>query len=435
MKELVYELYKSYGIYTNTEKMVPSVYDGTIPVWKRLLLGAHTIARDQFVKSATLFGYVIGHWHPHSEALQGTAQLLVENNFLEGKGNWGSNIGIEPTECAAPRYTSLRLNKKLMEDLVFKYIDDVPWVDGELEKEPLFLPTPIPLCLFGNNEFNMIGFGIKIEIPCYKLSDLKKRLLYLISDKKEGKGPIIKPNIKGCDVISDNNSLLNLLAKKGKHIIKFRGKYEIDNENYRVYILGWSPRSTFSSVFSSISKEVGPDNVVYLDESTDKVGTRIRLEITKNRNKEKVFEKLVSVVQKKMEFSLTYQIYAVDSYNKNLLSISVDDFLLKSYESYSKVFDAYIIRKESEINKKIEDYLLIEEIRKHISQQDLIKKDLDNIIISLSNILNKPEEDIRKILNDYKIKDLLTTNLNITKLRDELKQLKNLDKTHILQEV
>jgi len=143
--KIALELYKSYGRYVNTSKMVPSLQDGLIPVWRRLLLGAHTIAKD-FTKTVAVFGHVIRHWHPHSENLTSTAAQLVDNEFLEGKGNWGSKIGIEPMECAAPRYTSIKISNKI-ESLCFKYIDSVDWVTDELDPEPIYLPTLLPLCI------------------------------------------------------------------------------------------------------------------------------------------------------------------------------------------------------------------------------------------------------------------------------------------------
>jgi len=420
VESLITNLYKSYGIYVNTEKMIPSSIDGTIPIWKRLLLGAHTIAKDQFVKSATLFGYVIGHWHPHSEAIQGTAQILVNNGFLIGKGNWGSNIGIEPTDCAAPRYTSLK-SSKLIEELAFKYINDVDWIDSELEPEPIYLPTPIPLCLFGKTDFSMIGFGIKTEIPTYTLDDLFKRLRYLLN-----KGPevVIQPFVDGCKVLSNKMELEKLLKSKGKHTIRVRGKYQIDEKNFRIYITGWSPRSNFITIFQRICKDVGGDNIVYVDESTEKTGTKIRIDITRTRNKEQLFEKLKKSVYHNLEANLTYQIYAA-SPDKKIVELSVDEYLLNSFNSFKKVVSRYVLRKKDEINKKIKDYQLILKLKPHLLKLSVCKNEdeIDSKISEISEKLSEDTETIQRILNEYKLRTLITSEFNIDKLKNEIQFL------------
>lgn len=419
MEELVKSLYKSYGIYVNTEKMIPSSVDGTIPIWKRLLLGAHTIAKDQFVKSATLFGYVIGHWHPHSEAIQGTAQILVSNGFLDGKGNWGSDIGVEPTECAAPRYTSLKINKNI-DELCFKYIKDVDWVPSELEPEPIYLPTPVPLCLMAKSEFNSIGFGIKTEIPCYKYKDLVNRLKYLL---KLGPKVIIKPYIKGCKILSKDKDLENLLTKHGRHAIEIQGIYEIDHENCRIYIRGWSPRITFQSLFDRISKSMNGE-VLFVDESSEKVGTKVRIESTRVRNKQDSFEKLVRVVDEKLKAKLTYQIF-VATPNKKVLEFSVDEYLLNAYNHYSLSVSRFVQRRRNELNKLIRDYEMIEKLRKYISNVSSAKNEEEytEIIRKLSGQTNIPEDEIHRLFKEYRIQTMLTAKMSTANIKEQMEKI------------
>jgi len=101
------------------------------------LYSAYKIAK-KFVKSRQVDAYTIGHFHPHGE-VYGTIVHLVRQGFLDGQGNFGSNVGVDVIGPAAPRYTECRISQKSL-DLFFKYIDYVPFIDTELgDKEPEYL--------------------------------------------------------------------------------------------------------------------------------------------------------------------------------------------------------------------------------------------------------------------------------------------------------
>lgn len=424
MEKLLPKLYKNYGDYVNRSKMLPNCIDGTIPVWKRILLGAHTIARKEFKKSAQVFGYVIGHWHPHTEAIQGTAEILVHNGFLDGKGNWGTRIGVEPIGCAAPRYTGLKINDEI-EELVFKYIKDVKWEEDELEPEPVYLPTMIPLCLMARQEFNMIGFGFKTEIPTYDRKDLVKRLLYLMGERRK---ITISPNIEGCDILSDQKILEGLLANPEKNTIEICGKYEIDKIHHRVYIKGWSPRSTFAAIFKGINNYknwnlIDNGDVTFLDESNDKEGTKVRLEVSRQRKKSDVFDKLVEAVESKLKTSLSYNIYVVNLLGE-VKQYSVDDYLKSAYAHYERTVKEHYQRIQKEKELILDEYMLIEKIKPHLSTA-LKKGNLDSIIKQLSKLSNVSEEQVSTLVDKYKIKKLMTVNTDIDAIKKELKEIKN----------
>jgi DNA gyrase/topoisomerase IV subunit A len=432
MEELIPTLYRNYGTYVNTNKMFPSMEDGLIPVWRRILLGAYTVARKEFVKSATVFGYVIGHWHPHSEAIQGTAEILVHNGFLDGKGNWGTSIGVEPIGCAAPRYTSLKLNKDI-EKLAFEYIKDVEWIDGELDPEPRVLPAMIPICLFNQNEMSMIGFGYRTDIPNYTLPDLIKRLMYLIGERK--RKVTISPNIPGCDIISGNDVVENLLSVSGKHTINIVGRYKEDRRNYRIIISGWTPRYNFKNLFNRIdayedSNMLSKNDVVYIDESNDKVGTRIVFEVARARNRDKFYDLLLGAIQSNLVSNITYNIIAVDP-NGKVVETSVDEMLLAAYSNYISTLRTHFTKRVNEISELMMELKYIKMIKPHLHKVYSLK-DVDEMIDKLSSLSKVPVNIVNEILNKYRIKKLMTIDTDISKLKDEKteceKNLKNLDK-------
>ena len=418
METLIPKLYKEFGIYVNSKKMLPNNTDGLIPVWRRILVSTNIIAKNEYVKSATVFGYCIGHFHPHSEAISGSAEQLVQSKFIDGKGNWGTNIGIEPIGCAAPRYTSLKMNP-LISDLAFKYVDDVDWEIDELEKEPQVLPAMIPFCLFTKYEFNMIAFGFKTEIPSYQLSDLIKRLLFILG---KGKKITPKPYIIGCDIKSPESEVEKLLTTKGKQTIRIAGRYTERPENFQMYVQGWSPRSSFTNVFNRIDSFkrynlLSSGDISYIDESTEAVGTKIRFEVAKARNRSTIYDKLKESITDRLNTNISYHMYAVDV-NANVVETTVDEMLLNAYNNFVNTLKKHFIRRIKEIQEQINDLILIEQIKPHISSV----MNLDNgiVISKLAELSNVSIEDVENIITKYRIKKLLTVKTDLTSLKLEL---------------
>jgi len=153
--------YRRYGNHVNMERMIPLYADGLRPVERRVLYSAYEIAREKFAKSATIVGHAM-RYHMHGDSsIYGTLCQLVNQKFMEGQGNFGTNLGVEKIGAAASRYTEARLARKI--SMAFELMKYTPMIDGETQGivEPLYIPTPVPFCLFGENYINGIGFGVK----------------------------------------------------------------------------------------------------------------------------------------------------------------------------------------------------------------------------------------------------------------------------------
>lgn len=439
MENLIPSLYYSYGKYVTEKKMLPNSIDGTIPVWKRLLLSCHILARNEFVKTTEVTAYCMGHFHPYADSF-GVAETLVQNGFIIGKGNWGSNLGIEPIGAAAPRYTGMRMNP-IVEEVCFKYINDVPWEPDEVKPEPVFLPTMIPVCLFSENEFNMIAFGFKTVIPNYTLKDLINRLLFLLDQRRR---ITIKPNITGCDITSSNDELEKILTTPGKQTINVKGRYTEDKKNFIVYINGWPPRTSFQNIFNKIdnhkdkkgtpSKLFSNGDITYIDESTEKDGTKIRLEVARARNREKIYDRLLTAVKSCLKSSLYYNIF-VFTPDKGVEEMSVDQLLLSCYNHYREILNIHLQNKLQTIESSIKELDLIEAIKPHISKITDKNKTEEELILELSNLVGADIADVSEIINKYKIRKLLSVNTDKQKLLEDKKwtkdKLKDVDKYSI----
>jgi len=423
LEKLVPQLYGNYGRYVNQNKMLPNCIDGLLPVQKRILLTAHTIAKGSYVKTTKILGECMARWHPFSEAL-GTASWAVQNEFLDGGGSWGSKIGTEPIGCAAPRYTKIKANNRI-EELAFKYVKHVEWKEIEADPEPLTLPTMIPFCLMGKYEMTSIAFGYKTEIPCYKYTDLIKRLMFLLELEKEY---VPAPNIINCKVTSKKKELKQLL-QKGNGRIQIQGKYTEDKKNWRIYINGWSPRTKFQTLLDKIdrhdkNKILSNSDVGFIDQSTKSNGTRIRFEVQKQRNKEEIYNKMLDAIKTSLEDSLTYGIITVNS-NGITEENSVDQMLLNSFNFYTETVSVYFKHQISDLKNKIKEYDVIKNIRPHLSKVLQIKDTPEKMCLELSKLTKINIDIIKEIVSKYQIRKLMSVSLDIKETEKIIKEYTN----------
>lgn len=413
MDKHIPNFYREYGRYINKSRAFPFELDGLKPVERRVLLAAYENCRDKYIKSAKLSGVVIGQYHPHGDlAAYGTIVQLVHQNFLDGQGNFGSNIGVSPCEAAASRYTEIRLNDNI-KNSVFELINYVDRVESEMDPEPPFLPTMYPLCLMGTEYTLGIGFGYRTLIPCYTKEDLKKRLMFLLGYSK--KEPVIKP-VTDCDIISDNN-VLNELLKSGKSVIEFKGKYTVDSAHNKIYIKSIPPGRTFEKIFSKLDTELSSGEIGYADLS-EKGETNILFEVTRQRNRDEIFKKLVDKIDNTLCGSVSFEIIVVDQ-NGRVKNISVDDLLLTVFKNYKMVTERGLNAEINKIRSKIAEYDLINKIKPHLGKYLKTDQDYNAICHSIAATINADEDTLATIMTKYTIKKLLTVKFDINLLIEE----------------
>lgn len=421
MDNLCPTLYRSYGKYVNEKKMVPLITDGLIPVQRRLLLACHYIAKN-YIKTAKILAEAMGRWHPHNIG-EGPLENLVHNGFVDGSGQWGERIGIEPTNCAAMRYTKARANP-FVEEVAFKYIDHVPWREDELDPEPISLPTMLPFCLMGNYEMNMIAFGFKTEIPVYEKKDLLSRIISLLDGTV--KKPTIIPKVPGCKVLSgDYDDIL----VKGVGKINIQGIYTVDESKSTVTINGWNPRFGFETVLRKIDKYkewslLTNGDIGFLDQTGKGDNcSKIVFSVAKQRNVPQIFDRMKEAISQSLKSSLTYNIYVI-SLEGEVQQVGVDDILLSAYGFHKSAFESYLKTNINKLHEAIKEIEYIRKIKPHISS---IKEteDYEESLQRLHELSGVEKDIIRSILDRYKIKKLLTFDTDGKFLMEKLNQFEN----------
>ena len=423
MDQTLPRLYKDYGQYSNYRNF-PLDIDGLKPVERRVLLSSYKIARAKFVKSRQVDAYTIGHYHPHGECY-GTIVQLVRQGFLVGQGNFGSNVGVEPVGAAAPRYTECRIDPRTLE-LAFKYIKYVPEVPTELgAKEPIYLPTMIPICLLGNEYTQGIGFGYKTFIPCYAFNDLKNRLMWLLGHRKT---EVIPVPISDCTVTASNADLKQLLTT-GKMKLDVEGIIEENPKQNKVILKSWPPGKRFQSILNKFSKELDAGLVGFTDlSSTD---TKIVFQVLRERNRDKIYQEFVAKLKEVIKGAISFEITVVNIDSKVIVK-SIDHLLLDTYQMFSEMNEKMLRDEITRISDVIEEYNLLDIIRPTLASCIGQGLDIEATMTEIKRAtIITDDSGVRELIDKYKIKKLLTLDTDSDELniqREELtKTLASLD--------
>jgi DNA gyrase/topoisomerase IV subunit A len=420
MDELIPNLYRNYGIYVNRSRAFPLDLDGFKPVERRILLAAYQIAKDKLVKSARVDAHALGHWHPHSSAY-GTIVQLYHQKFLDGQGNFGNDIGVEESPPAAMRYTECKLSKN-MYNLAFRLIDYVPWSESELDDEPEYLPTMYPGCLLGKEYTVGIGFGYKTLIPCYSIEDLKKRLSFLLGKTKEN--PIIRP-ISDCKFFSTDKEF-ELLLTKGKSAITAQGIFKVDNIRCKAIVKSWPHGKRFDSILSKFEKELGNQDIGYIDESSkENGGTHIVFEVLKTRNRSEIFQTFVSKLKDVLSGSIPFEIIVVEKQTGIPKLMSVDKMLIETYNMYKETTDTMLKSEELRYRNLINENKLLQKIKIPLAKNlQSNEKDMEKIIDSISTDTGIDKNIVKNLIQKYKISKLLSVKDELDDLEEKIKNIR-----------
>jgi len=150
-----------YASYVIRDRAIPNLADGLKPVQRRILWALHEKDDGRFIKVANVVGHTM-QYHPHGDASIGDALVVLANKryLIEGQGNFGNIHTGDP--AAAPRYIECRLTELARTELINDEITEfVPSYDGR-NKEPVHLPSKLPLTLMLGTEGIAVGLSARI---------------------------------------------------------------------------------------------------------------------------------------------------------------------------------------------------------------------------------------------------------------------------------
>ena len=227
-----------YASYVIRDRAIPNLADGLKPVQRRILWALHEKDDGRFIKVANVVGHAM-QYHPHGDASIGDALVIMANKryLIDRQGNYGNVFTGDPP--AAPRYIECRLTELARNEIFNDEITEfVPSYDGR-NKEPVVLPSKLPLLLMLGTEGIAVGMSARIlphnfpELLEAQIAILKKQSFKCLPDFQTG-------------------GLMDARGyKDGTGEIKVRAKIKIKDES-TVIITQIPPTTTTDSLMGSI---------------------------------------------------------------------------------------------------------------------------------------------------------------------------------------
>ena len=430
-------LYSNYGRYISRFRSIPFYIDCLKPVERRLLLTLYQNAKNGFVTSAKIVGTCIANYHPHGDiSTYGALVSLVHNNLAIGQGNWGSP-GLNDAPPAAYRYTEIKFKPEL--EFIMDLLDYVPWEELELEKEPLYLPSPIPVGLIGSDLITGLAFHTT-SIPRYKKEDLILRLKWLLENNKKKEkefGPIIIPNSSNCLVEEESNKSFYNILKNGNGNIIYIPKGELLEKEKEIKILGRAPNSSFNKLINHIDS--GKINATILDFSKSDIDILIK---PKKKSSIDLQEFAENLWKKYLNKKIKISIHVCD-HAGNVFLVGIDELLLNAYQGWSYALTQKLIAEFHKLNERKIENIILSKLRSLIETnkirkiEDIIQnfksKKLDLVEIERYDEENKcfvkqntqiSKELIQKIYKNKSISQLIEIE-NVLDIDEEIKSVKN----------
>lgn len=412
MNSQVSSLYKEYGQYINRFRSFPMIHDGLKIVERRLLYSLYSLAKDNFTKSAKIVGFCIGNFHPHGDiSAYSSLVTLVNGKLAIGQGNWGSSIGVQENPAAAQRYTEVKSDPSILK-MAFEYIKYVPFQELELESEPVYLPTMLPICLLNIQGVSGIGFGSRCVFPSYKKEDLIKRLSWLL--KIEKTEPIIRP-ITDCEYLSKDEDFQQLLTT-GRAKIDVKGKYII-NPPKSIVINSIPGYKKFSAIFKKFQNEIQNEKSIgFTDESAGNQ-TKVRLSLMKRSYTLEAMKKKLDDI---LCGSINYECNMCDE-NGKIFCFSIDQMLLSCYANYKRIVELVMHSDIQEKNKQINELNLIARIKSVLNP--ILKEyadDFSKVVSLVATQLGIDEIVIKELFEKYTLARFLRIKTETQRLQEQI---------------
>ena len=311
-----------YAMSVIVSRALPDVRDGLKPVHRRILwdMEVQGFRPDRaHVKSARVTGDTMAKYHPHGDgaiydALVRMAQpFSLRHPLIDFHGNYGSpDFG-----PAASRYTECRLDPlalQLLADIDENTVDFAPNYDGSTT-EPSVLPSRFPNLLVNGSQG--IAVGMATSIPPHNLGEVIDATLHLI-DNPEATPDDLMAFVKGPDFptggfIMGRAGIIDAY-RTGRGSVKMRAKASIEevkrgrSEAFQIVVTELPYQTSGSSILARIDELVTSGELDGIsdanDESSEKTGTRLVVELKRDANPNVVLNNLFKLTQLQTSFSV-----------------------------------------------------------------------------------------------------------------------------------
>ncbi len=313
--------YLDYAMSVIVGRALPDVRDGLKPVHRRILYGMNEMglaSNRAYRKSAKIVGEIMGNYHPHGDTAIYDTLVRMAQDFnmryplVDGQGNYGSMDGDSP---AAMRYTEARMTKlaeELLADIDKDTVDFGPNYDDSRE-EPLVLPTKVPNLLI--NGAGGIAVGYATNIPTHNLGEVIDGLLLLL-DNPDATVAQLMAKIPGPDFPTAGFIYglggIKEAYETGRGLIKIRAKVVVETDprtdRDRLIITEVPYQVNKAKLIEKIAELIQDDRLKGIsdlrDESSDREGVRVVIELKRNEIPQVVLNNLYKNTQLESTFGV-----------------------------------------------------------------------------------------------------------------------------------
>jgi DNA gyrase subunit A len=434
------ESFIDYSMSVIVSRALPDVRDGLKPVHRRILYAMYELGLlpgRPYKKSATVVGEVLGKYHPHGDMAVYDAIVRMVQDFslryplVDGQGNFGS---VDGDNAAAYRYTEVRLTPlavSMLEDIEKNTVDFVPNFDDQ-RTEPTVLPAKLPNLLV--NGASGIAVGMATNIPPHNLKEVAAAVSYLIDHPDCSisdlcrfiKGPDFPTGgyVYGVDGVKECYE-----TGRGRIVMRARAQVEEKESSGKARIVVTEipfqvNKARLVEQIAELVRAKKIADVTDLRDESDREGMRIVIELKRDANAAVVLNQLYKHTQMQTTFG-AIMLALVDGVPQVL--------------NLKQLLQHYIDHRHEVITRRTQFDLDQAQQREHILEGlkiavdnideviEIIRKakDVETADARLRQRFGLSEKQSEAILN---MRLARLTALEVSKLEDELKQVKKLIK-------
>jgi DNA gyrase subunit A len=430
IEEEMKSAYIDYSMSVIVSRALPDVRDGLKPVHRRVLYGMFELgllSNRPYKKSARIVGEVLGKYHPHGDTSVYDAMVRMAQDWslryplIDGQGNFGSMDNDSP---AAMRYTEAKLQRiaeETLADINKNTVDFQLNFDDSLQ-EPTVLPTRIPNLLI--NGASGIAVGMATNIPPHNLTEVCNAIVAYIDNNEISTGELLQhikaPDFPTGGIIYGYQGVVDAFETgKGRIVIRAKTEIEVTGSGREKIIVTEIPYQVNKAEMISKTAELINDKKIagisYINDESDRKGTRIVIILKKDTPSSVVLNKLFKYTQLQTTFNVNN--IALVRGRPRLLNLkqTIENFVNHRH-------DIVVRRTNYELEQS--------EKRAHILDGLLIALDNIDAVIALIKASSTPDVAKQGLMEKFKLTEIQAKAI----LEMRLQRLTGLERDKIRQE-
>lgn len=421
---------------TTFDRAIPYYKDGLIQIYRRILFSMYKegyFYKGNTHKSATVYGEVMGRYHPHGDsAIYGAIVTLAgdwNNNepAIQGKGNWGNVLG---DYAAAPRYTECKLSQffcDIVEEISPNFVNYIPNFDNTLF-EAEYIPFKIPYILI-NGTYGIAESYIA-SFPCHNVGDVADICIKFVKNKNISNEDLVDgfyPDYPNYGIITNKSEIEQAYKYGTKANIKMKATLEIDRENKKIYIRDLPYGMTLANISAVLIKKTAEKhavlskitNVTKIDPTPIRDGQpHIEFEVIFDKN-----SNILEIARDFERFCTTKTIplnYILNYGNAEVNNANIRDIVKNWYNTL------YITK-----HRKYGYYSTNNKTKQHIQEGLLTIYDNVDDVINFIKKSNSTKEIIDFLMKKYKLSQVQAEAISNMQLRN----LSRVSKTALIESI